>query len=495
MRTFLLLAGLLAAGFAGCLDDGAETPAADQPLTSGALTDLAALANASLARDGVMTLTEKVVTAAIDYTGDLYEPTMEVCADGSIYITAHTILVDTTGAPVFGSHDDGATWAQLPWLQSLRLPEPVQGATPPPSDEIFLACGDDGWLYGGDITLATFPVNGWSGNGAMHAYHNPNAYDEAEMRDASTESGCVPAPAKDRPWTAYSNGTLLLVSNPASGPAQVGILDVPPMLPVGVGATVGGASWNLCAGPGTTPASCNIPGIPDIRADGTFAVPQRCEGSMWLVVGNKADLGAVSHVELFEHGTAGEITSVYGIAGFDATGDLFFGITNNTYHRETVNATDPLGRPTTRTVTVPDNGTLRFAVSQDGGATFVDRSFTFTGSPLRHFYMDPNDFGTGALAVWAVEGESEDADGNAEAWDWYVGHVQVGADGAPELTGVHLVINEGPMPSAHVTGAAVGPDGRAYIAMYSSRAILAGSTPLSVYVQQDGPTLPVTTTE
>lgn len=486
MRPLLVGLTLAAALFAGCVQDD-DTPSG--PAGNDDLAPLGAVVNLTLPLVvDAMTFLESTVDAAVDFTGDLYEPTMEVCADGSIYITAHTILVDTTGAPVFGSHDGGATWAQLPLgPMGISSPGPVQGATPPPSDEIFLACGDDGWLYGGDITLATFPVNGWSGNGAELAYHNPNAYDEAEVRDASTESGCVPAPAKDRPWVAYSNGTLLMVSNPASGPAQIGTLEVPPMLPVSLGATVGGGSWNLCAGPGGLPASCNIPGIPDMRADGQFAVPQRCQGRLYLVTGNKADIEAVSLVEVFDHTSGGEITSVYGIAAYDAAGTLFVGISNNT-------APDDDGNRT---------GQMRFAASLDGGETFQERVFvTGEGAHLRHFYMDANDFGPGALVVWAVDGE-KDAEGNSDAYDWYMGHLQVDADGRPVLENVHLAIDEGPQPSAHVTGAAVGPDGRAYTAMYRSSSTQVAPpfgpnvptpnhTPLSVFIQVDGPVLPVT---
>ncbi|HJQ93066.1 MAG TPA: hypothetical protein VJ874_02140 [Candidatus Thermoplasmatota archaeon] len=486
MRTLALLLALASTAFAGCLDGDSPAPVdpVQQPVVLGPVV------NATVA--STMAFAESVVTAAVDVSGDLYEPTMEVCEDGSIYITGHTIAVDTTGAPVFGSHDGGASWEQLPFAGPAAAPGPVQGSTPPPSDEIFLSCGQDGWLYGVDITLATYPVNAWSGNGAELAYHNPNAYDEAQVAVQTSES-CAPAPAKDRPWGAYANGTLLMVSNPASGPAQVGTLTVPPALPLGIGATVGGGSWNLCAGPGDLPASCRIPGIPDLRDDGRFAVPQLCGTTpvdfvgaefpetyvLYLVIGDAEDVMSSQVVEVFEHTTAGEITSVYGVAAFDRDGTLFVGISNNTGEED---EDDRMGQ-------------LRFAASADAGETFTNRTFTTgLGKPVVHFYMDANDFGPGALAVWAVQGDSD------STYDWYVAHVQLGADGAPVLENVALAIDEGLQPSAHVTGAAVGPDGRAYIAMYrpGSGAVPVPlspnmpNTPLSVFIQQDGPTLPVT---
>lgn len=413
----------------------------------------------SVAPVAVMTFTESVVTPAVSFFNDLYEPTMEVCDSGAIYITGHTILVDTTGAPVWGSRDDGATWFQLPFLGPASIPPPVHGATPPPSDEIFLSCGDDGWLYGVDITLATYPVNAWSGDGSALSYHNPNAYDETQA--AQTER-CTPVPAKDRPWGAYANGTLLMISNPGGGPAQIGVMQVPPALPFEPSGALS-TQWNLCAGPGGS-----IPGIGDIRADGLFAVPQRSGGALHLVLGQKTAILDTSIVEVFPHTSGGEITSVYGVAAFDREGTLFVGISNNT---------DP-------DASGDQMGQMLFASSIDGGATFVNRTIQTGPGALRHFYMDPNDAGPGALVVWAVDGSSDGA------YDWYVGHLQLGHDGAPVLENVALALDEGPQPSAHVTGAAVGPDGRAYFAMYVGG--IAGGTPLSVYIQQDGPTLPVT---
>jgi hypothetical protein len=465
---------------AGCVEGTPDPvgPAVVAPQAPAPAANALEVANASLARGLSMGFAERVVTAAVSHSNDLYEPTLEVSDTGVVYITGHTVLVDTTGAPVFMSQDDGQTWTQLPFLGSNRMPGTLPGATPPPSDEIFLVAGDGGWLYGVDITLATFPVNGWSGDGAELAYHNPNAYDEHQA--VMQADSCVAAPAKDRPWAAYANGTLLMVSNPASGPAQVGVLPVPPgplglvPAPVGVGAASGGGWWNLCAGPNQLPAENNIPGVPDIRGDGLFAVPQRAQGNLYVLLGNKADVMDVEARLLFPLASGGEITSLYGNAAFDGRGDLFVGITNNTRPDADGNRT----------------GRLRFAASTDGGRTFVDATYeTGLGAPVRHFYMDGNKAGPGALVVWAVDGSGRDAQGRVSGWDWYVGHLQVDADGAPRLVDAFLAIDEGPRPSAHVTGAGVGPDGRAYLATYKPVEPL--GTPLSVWVQTEGPRLPV----
>jgi hypothetical protein len=98
-------------------------------------------------------------------------------------------------------------------------------------------------------------------------------------------------------------------------------------------------------------------------------------------------------------------------------------------------------------------------------------------------------FGPGALLTWSQAGDGE---GRA---DWYVAHVFVGANGLPELRHVTLAVDEGPLYSAHVMGAAAGPDGRAYFLNFQDSAdpaSYAGSAPISVWIQQEGPTLPVT---
>lgn len=448
MRLLATLVAISLVALAGCSTPPAAPPAPPEPDVPAAIPAFVDVSVNALAN-----FTEQVVGEAVSLSSDLYEPTIEVSDTGVIYITGHTVLVDTTGAPVWFSKDDGATWAQLPFAGPAALPSPLHGATPPPSDEIFLAAGDDGWLYGVDITLFSYPVNAWSGDGAELAYHNPNAYPEGQTAMQAQE--CEPLPIKDRPWGAYENGTLLMVSNPGGGPAQIGVMEMPPALPGGVG-TAATADWNLCAGPGGS-----IPGIPDIRADGRFAVPQMSGGSLYLVVGNKSDVMDTRIVEVFEVDSQDEITSFYGIAAFDAEGSLFVGISNNTDHKT------PIGQ-------------LLIAASPDGGETFAQRTFSMGKGPIRHFYMDANENGPGALVVWAVDGD--------DGFDWYTAHVQVAHDGAPILENVVLAIDEGPMPSAHVTGAAVGPDGRAYLAMYERGG--AGSTPLSVYVQMTGPALP-----
>ncbi|MGB1585866.1 MAG: hypothetical protein ACPHID_02315 [Thermoplasmatota archaeon] len=466
MQRIFLAAMLMAVTLAGCIED--DAPAEDQVTPDGAMPVVVPETNVTKLLEQATTpivLEESLVDVpTIDQLHDPYEPTMEVCDDGSIYVTGHTFLVDTTGAPVWGSHDDGASWSQLPWFMDQELPAGVPGATPPVSDEIFLACGDDGWLYGSDITLASYPVNAWSGYGTMHEYWNFNAYDEtkaATQAGECTTLGAAPAPApvKDRPWSAYNNGTLLLTSNPAGGANQIGVVSVPFDLPSpwSFGTVVDGIDWNLCAGPGGS-----IPGVPDINSQGLFAAPQKSGGSLWLTLGNAIDVMDVTNVELFPSASGGEITSHYGHAVFDADDVLYVGITTN-------GEADAEGNR---------DGAMTFAVSLDDGETFETLRFETGPGALRHFYMDANRFGPGALVVWANDGET--------GYDWYMGHLHFNGTGVPYLDNVSLVIDEGLAPSAHVTGAAVGPDGRSYTAMYER-----SSTRLSVFIQRDGPTLPV----
>ncbi|MDX1611078.1 MAG: hypothetical protein R3185_01830 [Candidatus Thermoplasmatota archaeon] len=480
-RGLVLLLALAMAG-AGCIGSQQDTDDLDPASLPTTAPDLPpGVVALDLTVDPVMGFTTQVVDAAIGYTNDLYEPTMEVSDTGVIYVTGHTILVDTTGAPVFMSKDDGETWEQLPFLGPAQMPAGIHGATPPPSDEIFLTAGDDGQLWGVDITLATFPVNGWCNDGAELCYHNPNAYDEVQANtaraDAATGGSCSLLNVNDRPWSAYGDGKLLLVNNAGGGPVQVGLMDVPTMPVGGPGldqAEPLSADWNLCAGEG----GGFIPGIPDMRDDHFFAVPQ-VQGDELVIVKGHGDVHDVEQVTVFETTSAGPGTSNYGQVVFDAEGTMFVGIRNNTY--EEVEREGTFG-PTT--ALEAKEGQLKIAVSQDDGETFVHRTF-HVGTPTSSIYMDGNMHGPGALLTWAQEGD--------DATDWYAAHLTVGADGEPVIENVSLVLDEGPFPSAHVQGAAVGPDGRAHLVMYNGGYdVTDRATPLDVLVQGDGPTLPVT---
>ncbi len=476
MRVLVALL-LITTVLAGCasVDEApqSQTPEIQTPAVQTEPVDLLGLLQETLALNTSMVFEESIVDAAVSVTNDLYEPTMEVSQEGTIFITGHTAVVDTTGAPVYGSWDDGGNWSQLPFTRNLYMPGDLPGATPPVTDEIFLVAGDDGWLYGVDITLATFPVNAWSNDGRFHAYFNPNAYDEQQPALQADE--CTAAPAKDRPWAAYADGKLLMVSNPAAGPAQIGIMDVPSgalgiiPTPYGVGTTMHGGKWNVCAGIGYHTADNRIPGIPDMRKDGLFIVPQLGSGELYLIVGNAMDIFQLDIFSVFPHASGGEITSVYGQAAFDADGTAFVGISANGPSKNGER-----------------DGFLRFAVSTDDARSFTTETFA-TGDAVRHFYMDGNRFGPGAFVVWAVDGNTTNENGNVVRYDWYAAHVHA-KDGKPVFENVSLIIDEGKRPSAHVTGAALGPDGRGYTAMYEGQG--RGGTPMSVFIQRGGPTMP-----
>jgi hypothetical protein len=244
------------------------------------------------------------------------------------------------------------------------------------------------------------------------------------------------------------------------------------MTPAGAFDPVTGPVWNLCASPEGW-----IPGVPAMRGDGVFAVPQIMgsgdSSRLAVISGNVNDIFDVRVVDAFRVTSGSGGTSNGGRTAFDGAGTLFVGAYNNT--REDA-------------VTVPaDEGRFIVAASTDDGMTFVNATFV-TGSPVRSFYLDSNLKGPGALLTWSQLGE----DGSRS--DWYVAHVSIDAAGLPILSDVSLAVNEGPHYSAHVMGASVGPDGRAYFVNFEDNTALpteyALSTPLSVWVQQDGPTLP-----
>lgn len=463
-RVWVLVLAIATTALAGCVtppDSATPAAAVDLDAVTGLLP---------ISVENVMSFTQSIVSPAIGVANDLYEPTMEVSDSGTIYVAGHVIAAATTGTPAYYSNDDGKTWAPLPFAASLQSPPPLQGSQPPPGDEGFIVAGEDGQAWMADIYLAGFSITGWCGDGAEQCYDNRQAYD----RVGATAAGCHDLNLNDRPWAAYADGTILLVNNPGGGAMQIGVMDVP-TTPVGLGggvASVAGPTWNFCASEGG-----GIPGVPAMRADGFFAVPQMTgsddDERLTVVIGNKEDIFAVETKDVFRVSSAGAGTSNGGRTAFDRDGTLFVGAKNNT---------------ATEAGEVVD-GRFILAVSTDDGQTFKNATFA-TDTPVESLYLDGNMFGEGALLTWSQVG---DTDGTA---DWYVAHVFVGADGAPELRAVTLAVDEGPEYSAHVMGAAVGPDGRAYFLNFQGAepAEYAGTTPISVWVQQDGATLPTAET-
>jgi hypothetical protein len=433
--------------------------------------------NGTVDVENAMSFVESVVTPAVHFGHGLYEPTIDVSDSGVIYISSHTTGVDTTGAPAYYSDDGGESWQQLPFAKGLRAPSPVHGGTPPPSDEIFIVAGDDGQAWGVDITLATFPVNGWCKDGAEHCYHNPDAYDEARAQTSRVDSvsgndeSCSPANLNDRPWAAYADGELLMVNNAGGGPVQLGVLDVPPANYVETWDPVNGPEWNLCAGEG----GGSIPGIPGLREDGFFAVPQSQDDELVVVTGTTDDIHDVEQRKVFDN-TNEPISEIgeYGQVVFDANGDMFVSAMNNSDDDPGTNA-----------------GGIHLAASTDDAESFTENKIRFD-RPVSSVYIDGNEHGPGAIINWGLTDEKD------TKTDWYLGHLVLDENGQPVIEEASLALEQGPPASRHVQGAAVGPDGQGYMVTSEvtanddvEMAQNAGSTPLSVIVQTEGPTLPV----
>lgn len=446
------------------VDDGIEIRAGSDPLDA-AIRTFTALVPA--------THVTHVLPAVFPGHG-LYEPTIDVGDDGAIYVSAHSQDVGRNPSPAYYSLDDGATWQSMALFRDVQGEPDQQMGAPLFSDEVFIIATEGGQAWGADCcTQAHYPLVGWCANGAEVCYYNQNAYDPSQ--NVVQAPGCVPSPTTDRPWLAYAAGKLLMVNNPGGGPMQLAAMDLPPLLPVAYTGAAWQITWNLCGSDGG-----HIPGIPDMRPDHFFAAPQPSTfdlDSYHLVVGNAADVMAVRQVHVFDntHAPPAESDSTEstctrgGQVVFDGKGVLYMAAMNNTE--------------------VDDKaalGGLHFATSTDDAATFVETTLRFP-QPVSCFYMDGNRAGDGLLLNWGV------IDGAKT--DWYMAHVKMDADGRVRMENVMLAVDDGYEASRHVQGAALGPDGRAYMVMSANSSnpggatVAVGDTPLEVVVQVDGPVL------
>ena len=492
-RAVLVVPTILVIGFlAGCLqgegDAGPDVPPTSSTGTTtengGLLVDvpLPGPATPAVASFAVYTL-PAIFTGPIG----LYEPTIDVADDGAIYVSAHSTDVGRNPAPVYYSLDDGKTWQSMALILTQQGQPSEQGSAPLLSDEVFVIASEGGMAWGMDCcTEAHNPLVGWCQNGAEACYYNQNA--RVSQADAVGLVTCQALPTTDRPWLAYNDGKLLLVNNPGGGPLQVGSMDVPPLLPIAYTGTAWQVEWNLCGSSGGF-----IPGIPDMRPDHFFAVPQwqdygvGCgqESHYDVITGNANDMAALtqktvfanSHVAPAEDDSTPSNIGLYGQVVFDSAGALYVGAMNNTAREDGSTC-----------VTVAGVGAIHFALSTDDAASFKETTFRFD-APVSSFYMDGNRHGLGFLLNWGL------IDGSNT--DWYVGHVLPNPDGTLRLENVMLAVNDGPEASRHVQGAAMGPDGRAYLALSMNSqnpggaTSSPGDTPLRVAVQQSGPTMVV----
>lgn len=426
MPALALVALLLAAGCAQPSGDGGD-----------GVVD----ASHGWTRTDALRFEESIVTPAVGSTLDLFEPMVEVSDRGTIYVAGHTMGALVTGTPAYVSRDDGASWAPLPFLGPAATPSPGQGASPPPGAEGYIVAGDDDRAWMVDVNLAALPVTGWCDDGATQCMYNPDAFDRA------ASASCAPQSVNDRAWVAYANGTLLLVNNPNTGHAQVGVLGPDQVTP---------GTWNACAAPGG-----NIAGPPALRADGWFVVPQRRASELAAVVGRVDDLPGARQVKVADLGNlfAG-MDSNAGRAAIDGDGHLFMAVINNSAR----------------------GGGVLVAASRDDAASFSTLRLP-TEALVGWMHLDSSPHVRGAFLSWTQQGAGG-------TWDFHAGHVRVD-DAGVRLDDVSLVVAGVVGPYGDLLGNAVGPDGRGYVAVYTNPGTLdyPGTNPVRVWIQRAGPTL------
>jgi len=459
MSKVALGAIVILALLAGCSQAPAPTTTTSEPAPI-----LEAPSFAVVQATGAMNFSQSVVTPAVGLALDLYEPLIDVSSTGVIYVAAHVAGAVSTATPAFVSTDGGATWKQLPFAGPASAPSPAQGSGAPSGDEGHIVAAADGHAYMADVALHSFPIEGWCGDGATECYHNPNAYDRVAAEttacggDAATSAGSL----NDRPWAAYANGTLLVSNNAGTGAVQLGVLAVPPPLPTG-----GPIQWNMCASGGFTGG---IPGVPAMRQDLTFIQPQLGGNKMVIIRGDAHDISKTTATPTFS--IRNDASAKFGggadfpVSTADHAGNYYVTALNNT----------------------KTDGQLAIGFSHDGGANFTVTTFRTSGL-VGFVYLDGSVNGTGALISWVQDNAT------AGASDAYAAHLVPRGDQLAMQDAT--VVAKGVVgPCGDVMGSALGPDGRAYLALMASPGVsgnllgcstdVPGSHPLSVWIQGKG---------
>ena len=81
----------------------------------------------------------------------LYEPTIDVSDDGTVYVSAHSTEVGRNPAPAYFSLDDGATWESMALFMDVQGEPEEQMSAPLLSDEVFIIAADDDPMVPGSL--------------------------------------------------------------------------------------------------------------------------------------------------------------------------------------------------------------------------------------------------------------------------------------------------------------------------------------------------------
>ncbi|MCA1813094.1 MAG: hypothetical protein LC624_03970 [Halobacteriales archaeon] len=367
---------------------------------------------------------------------DLFEPSVNVAADGTIYAAAHAAVVDlvlsclcgVSRAPAAYSQDDGLTWHELPGPAGVDpVTDNLPGGGMPNGGEGVIASDGTGRAWMLDNAVEQDALYAWCERGTVLCGYDPIAWNVATNGQPLDGCGDGVGGTPDRPWNVFGHGKVLLQNNNGGTP-QVAIYDP----------DTGALAWNDCPVPG---AGIGIAGPAAVRAsDGAFAIPwierQGSTSDFTVLLGNVEEGPRLTSTgPLFQVPSAwGQgpcASSNLGDAAFTRSGALFLAKSE-------------------------DDRSLTIVTSSDLGSFQRTRFLLPAGGNLTFYAISASPVDDGVFLTYA-----DSPSATCQDQFFHAAHLALDAEGFASIRDVTTVTNA-PFTYGDYVRNSVGPDGRAY---------------------------------